>query len=52
MLLRRTKKTVLNGRPLLDLPERNVELVRLTFTPNERVFYDTLEGKSREDIKA
>ncbi|KAJ3088690.1 hypothetical protein HK102_008181 [Quaeritorhiza haematococci] len=43
-LLRRTKQSKgPDGRPLITLPERKVELVTCDFTPAERAFYDAVE---------
>jgi hypothetical protein len=36
ILLRRTKDSKLEGKPLLTLPPKTVELVTLQFTPEER----------------
>jgi SNF2 family DNA or RNA helicase len=38
-LLRRKKDTMLDGKRLIELPDRNVELVRLTFSDEEREIY-------------
>jgi SNF2 family DNA or RNA helicase len=36
ILLRRTKYARLEGKPLLELPAKHIEIVRLKFTPEER----------------
>lgn len=36
ILLRRTKDSELEGQPLLQLPAKHIELVKLQFTPEER----------------
>jgi len=46
-MLRRTKKSKLDGRPLIELPERHNELTELSFTPDEKSFYDALETKTQ-----
>ncbi|BDA41061.1 Helicase-like transcription factor CHR28 [Coccomyxa sp. Obi] len=52
VLLRRTKASRLEGRPLVELPERQVELVRLRFSASERSAYDELQRSSMAQIKA
>lgn len=42
-MLRRTKNTILNGKPLLDLPDRIVNSVECEFNPEERAFYDNVQ---------
>jgi SNF2 family DNA or RNA helicase len=41
-LLRRNKDTVLDGRKLITLPPKTVELVKLEFCPEEREIYKTV----------
>lgn len=36
ILLRRTKNSTLEGKPLLVLPEKHIEIVKLKFTAEER----------------
>ena len=36
ILLRRTKYSTLEGKPLLELPAKHIEIVKLQFTPDER----------------
>ncbi|KAJ3534788.1 hypothetical protein NM688_g7079 [Phlebia brevispora] len=43
-MLRRTKNTVLNGKPLLDLPDRIVNNVHCEFDPEEREFYNNVQA--------
>lgn len=38
--LRRSKKALIDGKPILDLPERNVNMTHIDFTPDERNHYD------------
>ncbi|CAG8478974.1 11767_t:CDS:10 [Diversispora eburnea] len=45
--LRRTKDSTLNGKPILQLPEKIVDMVTNEFSEDERQFYDALETKSR-----
>lgn len=39
-MLRRTKTTLVNGKPILQLPDRLVETVDCPFDVSERAFYD------------
>ncbi|KAF9485841.1 hypothetical protein BDN70DRAFT_870738 [Pholiota conissans] len=47
ILLRRTKYTKLEGKPLLELPAKHIEIVRLKFTPEERQVYDMFEKQTK-----
>lgn len=51
MLLRRTKDSLLDGEPIVDLPARQVELVRLQFTAAERTAYDELQRSCMAKVK-
>ena len=42
-MLRRTKNTILNGQPLLDLPARTVTIVECQFSTEEREFYNGVQ---------
>ncbi|PPR08294.1 hypothetical protein CVT24_002452 [Panaeolus cyanescens] len=46
-LLRRKKDSQLDGKALVQLPEKEVKLVRLEFTAEERQIYDMVERKSQ-----
>lgn len=46
-MLRRTKTTLIDGKPLLDLPARNVIVVNPNFTPEELLFYKALEERTK-----
>lgn len=35
-----------DGKPILNLPGRNVDVVECDFSPDERAFYDALEQKT------
>ena len=48
MTLRRTKKEEVNGRPIIVLPEKNIEVVEKRMTSDESVFYRQLESKSQD----
>lgn len=43
-MLRRTKNTILNGKPLLDLPGRIVNTVQCDFDAEEREFYNNVQA--------
>ncbi|KAI0058318.1 hypothetical protein BV25DRAFT_1830155 [Artomyces pyxidatus] len=45
VMLRRRKTDLLNGKPLLDLPERRLSIVPCEFDDEEREFYFALENK-------
>ncbi len=44
-MLRRKKDSILNGQPLIKLPERIVNIVECQFDPDEREFYEAIENK-------
>jgi SNF2 family DNA or RNA helicase len=46
-MLRRTKDTQLNGKPILTLPEKTIQVVDLQFTTEERDIYTAVEMKMR-----
>jgi len=45
IMLRRTKATVINGKPILFLPERIIQTVECHFDDDERAFYQALADK-------
>ncbi|KAJ7749566.1 SNF2 family DNA-dependent ATPase [Mycena maculata] len=45
IMLRRTKTQQLNGKALVDLPPRTIEVVSCAFDPSEQAFYTALETK-------
>ncbi|KAJ9122037.1 hypothetical protein QFC24_004264 [Naganishia onofrii] len=45
IMLRRTKDATIDGKPILNLPARKVEIVQCFFDPAERDFYDAFEKK-------
>ncbi|XAR59134.1 DNA helicase [Bertholletia excelsa] len=47
VMLRRTKGTLLDGKPIINLPPKSVELKKVDFTKEERDFYCRLEADSR-----
>lgn len=50
LLLRRTKQARLEGKLILELPPKNIELVTLEFSADERQLYDDFEKKSHIQI--
>ncbi|RKP08830.1 SNF2 family N-terminal domain-containing protein [Thamnocephalis sphaerospora] len=50
IMLRRTKNSTINGKPLLSLPERVVEHVEVTFSEKERTLYNALEAKMKRNV--
>ncbi|GLT75114.1 hypothetical protein SLA2020_468630 [Shorea laevis] len=51
IMLRRTKGTYLDGKPIINLPPKVVELKKVDFTKEERDFYSRLEADSRAQFK-
>ncbi|EMD34880.1 hypothetical protein CERSUDRAFT_86316 [Gelatoporia subvermispora B] len=47
MLLRRTKNSMLDGKRLIELPDKEVNLVKLQFTLEERDIYKMVEQRSQ-----
>ncbi|CAN4092070.1 unnamed protein product [Withania somnifera] len=47
VMLRRTKGTCIDGKPIINLPEKHIVLRRVEFTNEERDFYCRLEAQSR-----
>ncbi|KAJ7766803.1 SNF2 family DNA-dependent ATPase [Mycena metata] len=45
IMLRRTKTQQLNGKALVDLPPRTINVVSCKFDPSEQAFYTALESK-------
>lgn len=50
--LRRTKTSLVDGKPILELPDRNVERVETPFSVDERAFYEALETRTRDRFNA
>ena len=50
--LRRTKTCKVDGKPILELPPRNVAKVSIPFSADEKAFYDALETRTRERFNA
>ncbi|XP_044461541.1 helicase-like transcription factor CHR28 isoform X2 [Mangifera indica] len=51
IMLRRTKGTLLDGKPIINLPPKVIELKQVDFTQEERDFYNQLEIDSRDQFK-
>lgn len=45
IMLRRLKTDVINGKAIVDLPPKTVEVVACEFDEQERAFYETIEDK-------
>ncbi|KAJ3317695.1 hypothetical protein HDU76_001082 [Blyttiomyces sp. JEL0837] len=51
IMLRRTKFTMIDGKPLLNLPEKKVELVSLQFSETETTFYGALNQRIQDQLQ-
>jgi SNF2 family DNA or RNA helicase len=51
IMLRRRKDHIINGKPILDLPARNVEIVHCPFSASERAFYDAIQAKVEDSLE-
>ncbi|KAI7904060.1 SNF2 family N-terminal domain-containing protein [Cokeromyces recurvatus] len=45
--LRRSKKAMVDGRPILDLPARNIHMTHIDFSPDERIHYDFVDKRAQ-----
>jgi SNF2 family DNA or RNA helicase len=45
ILLRRTKTSLIDGKPIITLPPKSEEIAHVVFSEDEQAFYDSLEGK-------
>ncbi|XP_040997128.1 helicase-like transcription factor CHR28 isoform X4 [Juglans microcarpa x Juglans regia] len=52
IMLRRTKGTLIDGEPIIKLPEKKINLTKVNFSIEERAFYTKLEADSRTQFKA
>ncbi|CAG7877015.1 unnamed protein product [Brassica rapa] len=52
IMLRRTKGTLLDGKPIINLPPKKISLSKVEFSVEERSFYKKLEADSRSQFKA
>ena len=46
-LLRRKKDSMLDGKRLIELPEKEVKLIKLEFSKEEREIYQMVEARSQ-----
>ncbi|KAI3816406.1 hypothetical protein L1987_16100 [Smallanthus sonchifolius] len=51
IMLRRTKGTLIDGMPIINLPPKTIELNTVDFSTEERAFYVKLEAESRSRFK-
>lgn len=49
-MLRRTKDSTLNGKKILQLPPRTIEMVEMEFTEEERAIYAQIEADARVKV--
>ncbi|KAK0459781.1 SNF2 family DNA-dependent ATPase [Desarmillaria tabescens] len=47
ILLRRTKGSMLEGKPILELPPKDIAIVNLEFSEEERELYNSFESRSK-----
>ncbi|XP_050373282.1 helicase-like transcription factor CHR28 isoform X2 [Argentina anserina] len=52
IMLRRTKGTMIDGQPIINLPPKKINLSKVEFSSEERAFYTKLEADSRSQFKA
>lgn len=50
IMLRRTKGTILDGKPIITLPQKTISLKQVDFSKEERAFYFRLEADSRDQF--
>ena len=48
ILLRRTKKSEIDGKPIIVLPERNTLIDHAVFDEDQQAFYDSLEDSTKK----
>jgi SNF2 family DNA or RNA helicase len=51
MLLRRTKASKIDGRPVVELPPRHQTLLQSNFSSEERTFYTQLQAETSAKLK-
>ena len=49
-MFRRIKDHILNGKPIITLPARNVSVVQRKFDPDEHAFYKTLSERMTTEL--
>ncbi|KAI0632702.1 SNF2 family N-terminal domain-containing protein [Trametes polyzona] len=50
IMLRRSKNATIEGKPILELPAKDVEIVRIEFSKDEREVYDSFEKRAQVQI--
>ena len=50
-MLRRRKDQIINGKALIELPKRTVNVVSCVFDASEKNFYDSLETKMESVVE-
>ncbi|KAL8387424.1 hypothetical protein RB595_009912 [Gaeumannomyces hyphopodioides] len=50
LMLRREKSSMINGKPILDLPPKIEEIVHVCFSADETAFYRDLETSSQNQV--
>lgn len=50
IMLRRRKDDNMNGKALIELPARNLEVISCPFDAAEKSFYNALEGKMESTL--
>ncbi|XP_019194750.1 PREDICTED: helicase-like transcription factor CHR28 [Ipomoea nil] len=51
IMLLRTKGTLIEGQPIINLPPKTIHLKKVAFSAEERDFYNRLEAASRSQFK-
>ncbi|KAF6253953.1 SNF2 family N-terminal domain-containing protein [Scenedesmus sp. NREL 46B-D3] len=51
VLLRRTKGSTIGGQPIIALPERRQQLLKIEFSRDESAFYKQLEAEAVESLR-
>ncbi|CAH8351018.1 unnamed protein product [Eruca vesicaria subsp. sativa] len=51
VMLRRTKGSFIDGKPIICLPPKSIELRKVDFTDEERDFYSNIEKESRNQFQ-
>jgi len=49
-MLPRIKDHILNGKPIITLPARNLSVVQRKFDPDEHAFYKTLSERMTTEL--
>ncbi|OOG00516.1 hypothetical protein ASPCADRAFT_502814 [Aspergillus carbonarius ITEM 5010] len=50
VLLRRTKTSTIDGKPILQLPPKTTDIVHAVFSEEEQEFYNALEDRSQLEV--